>query len=143
MVLENYHDHTLRCGILTIASKKIETDSAYLEQFMDYQMSYFQKLNIVPTMDLIMKFNRSIEKFSQTIFKFKVHSEKLKLAFFTRWRQTTFSLKRPMLEVTAEIIRQKLEIKSKQKTILEEFFSFRNRSRFRRVVFESFTKWKL
>ena len=48
-----------------------------------------------------------------------------------------------MLEVTAEIIQQKLETKSKQQILLEELFSFRNRSRIRRVVFEAFTKWKL
>ena len=143
LLLDNYNDHTLRCGILTVADKKIKVDAEYLNKFISYQMEYFSIRNISPTTSQIGIFNKAIHNLSNIIFKYFVAKQKLKLTYFTKWYSETFGLRRELNAVTKLFLDSELKENSKKALILEQFFSFRNKERFYRTTRQAFVKWKL
>lgn len=48
-LLENYKDHTLKCGLMTIADMKINSDSKTLESYMKFQINFFAQRGIEPS----------------------------------------------------------------------------------------------
>lgn len=142
-LLENYKDHTLKCGLMTIADMKINSDSKTLESYMKFQINFFAQRGIEPSETRVKLLFKCVKSIVTLYAKRAVYRQTVKNIFFMKWYLKVFGFRREMTRLVIKMTQEGYFEDVHKKKIMDGFLSYRNKKRFMRKISDAFTRWKL
>lgn len=141
----NKYNHSLRCGIINLAHRKLKSDEEVINNSMGFLKRFLEKRRLDLTMPNINKFNQAMQILSASFIRYTESLSKRKLRYFARWSRETFETRREMIKVVRTRLKahEALTRENRNSYFAEHIFNYKFKSRLLYRVRQAFTKWRL
>jgi len=136
--LNNKHNHTLKCALLTVAEKRSHKIFHQTNKALYFQQKFFERRGIKPSIDDVIGLSNTIRKFAFRLNKSLDSIQRKKISCFLKWKMSTFGYQNELMRAVNQSIQNKRKIIVKKQDRIYKLVKLS----ITRRQFEYFNHWK-
>ena len=103
-------NHFLKCTMLTMTRLRSSRNTGNPDRMLVFQKQFFEERGIKPTLDDIITLSNLIKKFANQLTLVRSWASRKKVAFFLKWKLSTFGFKKELNKQVKTYFKKSLEL---------------------------------